>query len=102
MTVNVAKATSSMAGTLNVTLKAQNRVVPPSPMVYVGTLPKTATAIGVSTMHVLSSWDYTLLGIIMTGIKWWVFGNFAILKPVFIFTGHNKYRPLSFWGSQGV
>ena len=45
---------------------------------------------------------YTLLGIIMTGIKWWVFGNFAILKPVFIFTSHNKYRPLSFWGSQGV
>ena len=30
------------------------------------------------------------------------FGNSAIFFPVFIFTSHNKYRPLSFWGSQGV
>ena len=44
----------------------------------------------------------TLLGIIMTGIKWRVLGDFAIFSPFFILTSHNKYRPLSSWGSQGV
>ena len=43
--------------------------------------------------------NVTLLGIILTGIKWRVLGNSAILFPVFNFNSHDKYRPIRLWGS---
>ena len=44
----------------------------------------------------------TLLGNIITGIKWWVLEDSAIFFPVKNFTSHKKTRRLRLWGSKGV
>ena len=44
----------------------------------------------------------TLLGNIITGIKWLVLEDSAIFFPVKNFTSHKKTRRLRLWGSKGV
>ena len=45
--------------------------------------------IDISKSHRNIKGIFTLLGIIMTGIKWWVKGNFAIFFPNHIFAGRK-------------